>query len=141
MAFDPISAVVNVGGELLDRLIPDPQAKDAAKLELLKLTASGDLAELDAVKAIALAQASTNTAEAGSGDKFAARWRPTIGYVCAGGFLYAVVVHPLVADLATVLRLPLTLPAIDTAVLVQTMLGMLGLGGLRTWEKIRGVAS
>lgn len=48
MAFDPISAIFDVGGKLIDKLIPDPQAKAKAQLDLMQMKASGELAQLQA---------------------------------------------------------------------------------------------
>jgi len=48
MAFDPISAIFDVGGKLIDKLIPDPQAKAKAQLDLLQMKQSGELAQLQA---------------------------------------------------------------------------------------------
>ena len=48
MAFDPVSAIFDVGGKLIDKLIPDPQAKAKAQLDLLQMKQSGELAALQA---------------------------------------------------------------------------------------------
>jgi len=81
----------------------------------------------DAESAIAAAQSATNTAEAASPSFFVAGWRPFIGWVCGLGFVY------------TIVGAALHLPAIDTNPMIMILTGMLGLGTMRTAEKITGV--
>jgi hypothetical protein len=127
--------------QLLDKLIPDPQAKAAAQIELARLAQSGELAHLEAWKAISLAQAATNTAEAAAGP-FRGGWRPYIGWTCGAGLSYSWIVRPLLPWLLTVAGVENVpdLPALDTAELLSLVLGMLGLAGLRTMEKGKGAA-
>jgi hypothetical protein len=77
MALDPISAALEVGGKLIDRLWPDPTQKAAAQLELLKLAQSGELAEFTA-------RADIVKAEAASSNWLAASWRPITMLVFVG---------------------------------------------------------
>lgn len=81
----------------------------------------------DAVTAIAAAQSATNTAEAANTSLFVSGWRPFIGWVCGAGFLYSVV-QPV-----------LGLPPIDMGNIVAILGGMLGLGTMRTVEKLNKV--
>ncbi len=126
--------------QLLDKLIPDPQAKASAQLELIRLQQSGELAQLDAWKAINLAQIGNNTAEAQQGT-FRGGWRPYIGWVCGLALSYQYLVRPLVpwAINAAGLQVP-ELPPLDTSELYALVLGMLGMGGLRTVERVNGKA-
>ena len=71
MAFDPVTAVLDIGGKLIDKFIPDAGAKDAAKLELYKLHESGELA-------IMAARSNIIMAEANSEHFLAACWRPIL---------------------------------------------------------------
>lgn len=96
MGFDPLSALLDLGGKVLDRVIPDPVQRDAAKLELLKQAQAGELAEMQASAANALAQIDVNKVEAGSADSYTSRARPTVVYIAALSMLYALVVQPLV---------------------------------------------
>jgi hypothetical protein len=77
-----------------------------------------------------------NKIEAASTDRFVSGWRPAVGWVCAGGFAYTVLLQPLLPWLFG----GGPLPDIPTEVLMTLLLGMLGLGGLRTAEKIKGAA-
>jgi hypothetical protein len=89
---------------------------------------------------LALAQIEVNKAEAASGSLFKGGWRPFIGWVCGGAFAYHFVLQPVIvfAVLTAGVDLP-PLPEFDMASLMTVMMGMLGLGGLRTYEKQRGI--
>jgi Holin of 3TMs, for gene-transfer release len=125
---DPISTALNLGGKLIDRFLPDPAAANAAKLELLKMQQSGELAQLTGQMAI-------NQEEAKSSSLFVAGWRPYIGWICGTGLGYQFLVYPiLVAFLPKIQQL-------DIGTLLTLLAGMLGMGVLRTQEKLAGKAS
>jgi hypothetical protein len=141
MALDPVSALLDIGGKVIDRLWPDPAQRDAAKLELFKLQQSGELAQLAADTDLAKAQIAVNAAEAASGNAYASSWRPTVGYTCVAGLGYTFLLQPLLPWIAAVFGATVPpLPALDTNVLMTLLMGMLGIGGMRTAEKIKGVA-
>ena len=125
--------------KLLDKIIPDPQAKAAAQIELLKLQQAGEFKELDAQLQRDLGQLEVNKAEAASGNAFAASWRPLCGYVCVLGLSYQFLIQPLLAWGSGIWAVPLP-PNLDLGDLLTLLGGMLGLGSLRTAEKFRGVA-
>ena len=134
MSLDPISAALDLGNTLISRIFPDPAQASQAKLELLKLQQSGDLATMTA-------QTDINKEEAKSSSLFVSGWRPAIGWVCALALAYQYLIRPLsgtVAGIAGIVIPPL--PGLDDN-LWQLMMGMLGMGGLRTFEKVQGVAS
>ena len=124
-----LDAILGIGGKLIDKLIPDPAAQDAARLELLKLQQSGELAAMTA-------QTEINKAEASNPSVFVSGWRPAIGWVCALAMAYQYLARPFM----TAFLPALSFPGLDDN-LWQLMMGMLGLGGLRTFEKTQGVAS
>lgn len=125
---------------ILDKIIPDPKASADAKLELLKLAQAGDLAALDAEMKLALGQIEVNKAEA-STDLFRGGWRPFAGWVCGIGLGYNFLVRPLLPWIVNAFggNVP-DLPEIDINTLMGLLFGMLGLGGLRTFEKLKGKA-
>jgi hypothetical protein len=84
MAFDPVSAVFDVGGKLIDRLWPDPTQRDAAKLKLMELQQSGALAQLAAETDLKKGAAAIVKAEAESDNWLASSWRPItmLVFVC-----------------------------------------------------------
>lgn len=141
MAFDPISAVLDIGGKLIDRLWPDPAQAASAKLELIKMQQSGELAKLTAETDLAKAQAATNTAEASNTNIFVSGWRPLIGWVCGMGLFSQFIVRPSAEFTAHILGKVIEYPSLDLGTLLTLLFGMLGLGALRTTEKLQGVAS
>jgi len=134
MALDPLSALLDIGGKVIDRVWPDPAQAAAAKLELFKLQQSGELAQI-------AGQMDVNKAEAANPNVFVSGWRPFIGWVCGLGFGVQFVFGPLAEWGSALYGHPVKFPPMDTGTMMPLLLGMLGLGGLRTAEKIQGVAS
>lgn len=144
-----VSVALNLGLKLVDRLFPDPAEKARAQMELLKLDQAGELKQLDAEMQIAIGQLKVNEAEAASGNLFNGGWRPFVGWVCGTGLLYQFVARPLAewgASLYgnsvgwTALQISAAIPPpLDLATMMPLLLGMLGLGGLRTYERLSGV--
>ena len=134
MSLDPISAALDLGNTLITRIFPDPAQADQAKLELLKLQQSGELASMTA-------QTDINKVEASNASLFVSGWRPAIGWVCALALFYQYLLKPIITWLAGVAgyNVPL-MPGLDDN-LWQLMMGMLGMCGLRTFEKVQGVAA
>ena len=87
MALDPISALLDVGSKVIDRVWPDPAQAASAKLELMKLQQSGELAQI-------AGQMDINKVEAANPSVFVSGWRPGIGWVCGAGFAVQFVVGP-----------------------------------------------
>jgi hypothetical protein len=133
-------ALIPVVGSLLEKFIPDPQAAAEAKLKMLEMAQKGELAALDADMKLALGQMEINREEAKT-DMFRGGWRPATGWACVAGLIYQFLAQPLVPWLATVMGFTVPpLPAIDNDTLMVLLTGMLGLGGLRTFEKVKGSA-
>lgn len=78
-------------------------------------------------------------AEAGSQSLFVAGWRPAVGWVCASAFGWTYVVAPMVAYVAKLCGSQVVLPVLDLSQLSPVLMGMLGLGVLRTYEKVNGI--
>ena len=133
MSLDPISAALDLGNTLINKVFPDPAQADAAKLELLKLQQSGELVTMTA-------QTDINKEEAKSASIFVSGWRPCVGWVCALALAYQYLLKPLLTWLLMTLGYNIAImPGLDDN-LWQLLMGMLGMGGLRTFEKIQGVA-
>jgi len=81
MAADPLTAALNLGGQLIDRLWPDPEKRDQAKLALMEMAQKGELAELTG-------RAEIVKAEAASEHWLAANWRPLL-MLTFGGLIVA----------------------------------------------------
>lgn len=127
--------------KILDKVIPDPQAKAAAQLKVLELQQAGQFKELDADLQIMLAQAAINQEEAKSPDNFRGGWRPAVGWVGVIGMGYMAIIRPLLPWTVAVFGIDVPpLPPIDTEELMILLTGILGLGGMRTVERLKSKA-
>jgi hypothetical protein len=133
-------ALIPVIGGILEKVIPDPQTAADAKIKMLELAQKGELVVLDAETKLALGQLEVNKVEAGT-DMFRGGWRPATGWACVFGLVYQFLIQPLLPWLVAVFggSVP-PLPPIDNETLMVLLTGMLGLGGLRTFERIKGKA-
>lgn len=131
-----IAALIPVIGSVLDKIFPDKEAADAAKLKLFELQQQGDLAELAASADIAKAQSEVNKAEAQSDGIYKGGWRPAIGYVCASALAYSYIIYPLLVFVMAYCQPSVTPPPpmMDDN-LWELVVGILGLGAARSWEK------
>lgn len=129
----------SLGGKLIDRLFPDPEQRAKAQLELLRLTHEQQNREAADQLARDLAQARINEADANSGDAYRGGWRPGAGWVCVAGLGYEALMRPLLPWCVRALggEVP-DMPSIDTETLMGLLMGLLGLGGLRTFERVKG---
>ena len=134
MTLDPVTALFEVGSKVLDRVLPDPAQQAAAKLELMKLQQNGELAQITG-------QMDINKIEAASSSLFVSGWRPSIGWVCGAGFAVQFVIGPLAEWGSALYGHPVKFPQMDTGTMMPLLLGMLGLGGLRTAEKLADKAA
>ena len=129
MAIDPVTAALDIGGKLIDRLWPDPTQRDAAKLELLKMQQMGELAQI-----------TVNQEEAKNTSTFVAGWRPSIGWVCSIACAWNWILLPIVKIGVVLAGLTLELKPADLSEMLPVLMGMLGLSGLRTVERLNGKA-
>jgi hypothetical protein len=134
-----LSGLFDLGKGLIDRLFPDPAAKAAAQLELLKMQQAGELAQLAADTDLAKLQIQTNIEEAKSTNWWVAGWRPAIGWVCGAGLAYAALIEPFARFAAKVwFGYTGEFPIINSELTMQILMGMLGLGAMRSVEKVKG---
>jgi hypothetical protein len=119
---------------LLDKFIEDKDQKAQLAHELATMA---DRHAQD----LALAQIEVNKAEAASGSLFKGGWRPAVGWICAVAFAYHFVLQPVIVFVVLAVGVDLPpLPEFDMTSLMTVLMGMLGLGGLRTYEKQKGIA-
>ncbi len=104
-----------------------------AKLELIKLQQSGDLAQI-------VGQLEINKAEAANPSPLTSGRRPFVGWTCGAGFAVQVVVGPVGEWLSALAGPPLKYPQMDLGTMMPLLFGMLCLGAYRTAEKPKGVA-
>lgn len=134
MALDPISAVLDVGKTLIERFIPDPKQKAEALLKLREMEQSGDLQ-------VIANQIEINKIEAASPRLFVSGWRPFIGWVCGAALALQLIIIPLAVYGANLAGKPVPAPVMSVELLTTMVISMLGIGGMRTYEKKNGVAS
>jgi hypothetical protein len=130
-----IPAMIKSGVDLIDKFIPDTDAKNRAKEQW-------QLRVLEIAAQEATQQSQTNTAEAAHASLFVSGWRPAVGWVCAFSFGWICFGQPLFSwTYVLVTKQPAPVVELPTEMLMTTLLGMLGLGTLRTLEKIKSVAA
>lgn len=120
-----LPALGAIADKLVDR-IPNPAEREAAKIEAEKML-------LQSVMDAQNAQVEVNKVEAASSSVFVAGWRPGLGWVCVAGYGYEYLARPLLVAFGH------PAPTIGDSIMELTF-GMLGLSGLRTFEKFKGVA-
>jgi len=130
MMWGPIISVVS---SVLDRVIPDKNAKEKAAQEIEK-------ALIENAAQLNLAQAETNKVEASHRSVWVAGWRPCLGWVAALGFAWVFVLQPLIVWMITLYGVDVPLPEFHTDALLELTFAMLGLAGLRTYEKQKGIS-
>ncbi len=122
--------------KIVDKIIPDPTAKAQMQIELLKLQSSQEFKEIDAQLEMARNQAEINKAEAMSNSKFASSWRPAMGYCCVAIFAANYIGVPLLAWISPMWDIPPP-PRLEIGEVLPVLMGMLGLGSLRTVERVK----
>jgi hypothetical protein len=128
-----LAPIFEIGKTLLDRFVPDPAAKQAAEMELVRMAADGELKQV-------IAQLEINAREATHSSIFVAGWRPAFGWCGAAGFLYATIGQPVLAWVGSIRGWPAP-PELNLDLLWVVVTGLLGIGSLRTMEKMKGVES
>ena len=128
-----LNALIGPVAGLLDKFIPDAGERMAIAHEL------STMAERHAQE-LAKGQLEVNKVEAASKSLFVAGWRPFIGWVCGLGFLSNFILIPMANFGLALARIAVVVPMIDTAQMMPVLLGMLGLGGMRTVEKLNKVS-
>lgn len=133
-AIDAIGAVANFADSAIKRIWPDAT-------EVEKVKAQQFAAELNAEYKLKLGQLKINEIEAKHANVFVSGWRPFIGWCCGIALLYAAIFEPIARFIAVVFfGFNQSFPVIDTDITLQVLLGLLGLAGMRSFEKSKGVA-
>jgi hypothetical protein len=120
----PVQALLAVGERLIEHFFPDVEARDKARSQLVELIQNSDLAQMQ-----------VNAVEAANRNLFVAGWRPAAGWVCVAALTYQFIARPLIIIFA-----PAGTPAPELdGMLFELLFGMLGLAGLRSFEKLKGL--
>ena len=125
-----IGSVIESVGKVAEHFVTTDKEKMALEIEMRKLDQANDMAQL-----------AVNTEEAKSASLFVSGWRPAIGWTCGFGLLYVSVMLPIAEFVAKMYGYAGTFPEVDTSITMQVLFGMLGLSGMRTYEKAKGVAA
>ena len=129
---DAVAAVASLADSAVKRIWPD--ATEVEKAKLAQLTT-----EMQNEFLLQAGQLDINKIEAASNNWFVAGWRPCIGWVCGFSLTYAAILEPIARFLASVAFGYVGIfPVINTEITLQILLGLLGLGGMRTFEKYHG---
>lgn len=127
-----LAPLLEVGKTIINRFFPDPEKAREAEFELVRMAAQGELQQV-------VAQLEINAREAQHASIFVAGWRPFFGWVGGVGFLYATVIQPMVVWYGSAKGWPVP-PELNLDLLWVVITGMLGIGGLRTFEKAKKVS-
>lgn len=127
-----IDAIAGLVSTAVDKIWPDANIEAQSKADQLKSSLTAELQGM-------MGQLEINKVEAASPSLFVAGWRPGIGWACSIGFGYEFVLRPIVNGLLAAAGLPMAFPGIETDALTSLLFGLLGLGTMRTVEKVKGV--
>ena len=144
MSFDitGLGSVFDFLSKGIDKLFPDKNEANKVKLEMLRLQQEGEFKELDLEFKAAASQVAVNMKEAEHPSVFVSGWRPAVGWVCVLAYGFNYLALPVLNWLAK--WADQSAPAIislETGELTTLLFGMLGIGGLRTYEKVKKVAN
>ncbi len=127
-----VGPILDIGKSLLDRFGPEDKAERAkADAEFMRMAAEGELKQV-------IAQLEINAKEAAHPSVWVSGWRPFFGWAGGAGFIYATILQPLLAWWASIKGWPVP-PILNLDLLWVVVTGMLGIGGMRSVEKIKGV--
>ena len=126
-----LGSIFEIGKTLLDRFIPDPEKRREAEMEMLRMAADGALKQV-------MAQLEINAREATHASIFVAGWRPFFGWCGGVAFAYSTIAQPMLVWYGTAKGWPVP-PDVNMDLLWVVITGMLGIGGLRSFEKTKGV--
>ena len=128
-----LQALIGPVTGLLDKFIEDKDAKNALAHEI------STMADRHAQE-LAKGQLEVNKIEASSSSIFVSGWRPAVGWVCVLGMAGNFIVIPISNFILALVDSAVTIPLIDTATMMPLLMGMLGLGAMRSAEKIKKVS-
>ena len=128
-----LSNLIQPVSKILDKAIPDQDLKRKLSHEIATMSEKH-------AQDLALAQIEVNAAEAASGSLFKGGWRPFVGWVCGVAFCYHFILQPVIIFIVALIGMDIPdLPSFEMGTLLTVLGGMLGIGGLRTYEKQKGL--
>lgn len=127
MSITGVGEVADLASTIVNKIWPDKTAQEQQ--------------EIAAAAAIIQGQLNIDNTEASNQKIFVSGWRPFIGWICGSCLAWNYVGTPLVTSIMIILGHPVSIPQADLSEMMPILIGMLGLGGMRTYEKINGVSS
>jgi len=128
-----LDSLIQPVSKILDKAIPDQDLKRKLSHEIATMSEKH-------AQELALAQINVNAVEAASGSFFKGGWRPCIGWICGIAFGYHFVLQPVIIFVVALIGIEIPdLPKFEMNTLLTVLGGMLGIGGLRTYEKQKGL--
>lgn len=123
------TAIGSLVSGIINKFFPNKSEEEKQKIaaELQQMTLESDLAKM---------QLEINKTEAASDDRFVSGWRPFIGWVCGVAFAWQYIGIPIITCISTLAGVPINLPHFDMEGLMPVLIGLLGLAGYRTIEKV-----
>ena len=129
-----ITAVLPAVTDVIGRFLPEDKEKRAKAERDIEKQLTNSLAKID------LAQLDINKTEAGHRSVFVAGWRPFIGWSCGIALCYSYVVQPILVFILAQTGYLVELPRMDLGEMMPVLMGMLGLSGMRSFEKFKGLS-
>lgn len=139
-AASPAEGIISAAEGIIGMFKLPPEVKAQMTQQLSLANIDLEKTELAGTIAALQGQLDANKAEASSANWFVAGWRPFIGWVCGSAFAWAFVLQPFCAFFLSSAGRHIVLPTLDLSTMMPVLLGMLGLGGLRTYEKVQDAA-
>lgn len=138
---DPVSSIISLVTTTVSRLWPDKSEAGRVQAEIIKKQLAAELQKELAQTELLKGQLEINKIEAANPSVYVSAWRPFIGWVCGLAFAWQYFLCPILTFLLVVSGHPIPqLPVLGIEVMMPVLMGMLGLGGLRTYEKYKGVS-
>ena len=139
-----LPSITDTARVLVERLVPDPAARDEAQRQIETIISQRETAIVAALQEQNKAQSDINLAEASNPSLCTSGWRPAVAWVCLFGMAYSFILAPMVAWGAAILGTALGIafpspPTLDSQSMIALLTGLLGLSGLKTAERIGGV--
>ena len=128
-----LTSLIQPVSQILDKAIPDTDLKRKLTHEIATMSEKH-------AQELALAQINVNATEAASGSLFKGGWRPFVGWVCGVAFCYHFILQPVIIFVVAIIGVDIPeLPDFQMNTLLTVLGGLLGIGGLRTYEKQKGL--
>ena len=128
-----LTSLIQPVSQILDKAIPDTDLKRKLSHEIATMSEKH-------AQDLALAQINVNATEAASGSLFKGGWRPFVGWVCGVAFCYHFILQPVIIFVVAIIGVDIPeLPDFQMNTLLTVLGGLLGIGGLRTYEKQKGL--